>query len=399
MTMLSHVDMRYAGARDETIKIFPADSVDAEYFYSEFIARRQPVVLRSSNAEFLAEAFSNEALAAAAGNEPVQVEDRRVAEFGSTDVGKRKYVKFADDFLACLKDGHFYLTTQDIPECNGIPEDFAPPLVRRFLDAGLVPFALPIAGKLIPDQINCWMGFASKTASSSGFHHDFHDNLYFVVRGQKTFKILSPDWILKGVQTHGSQSSMVIVHPNGVISYEGDEFREDGASKQEVLQWRATKDLAAAEELEEVLLDYALRKPILKTTAPPSFCLDRHAPVNAQQVVLSPGDILYLPAGYFHEVLSLNGPDNSGHLVFNYWYHPPTFGAPADSPYTDNFWAARMELIRKGIERREAKALASLDSKRKRRFSRIAWMVKPRPLSAFFSRKSIKKFLFRKSIK
>jgi Cupin-like domain len=39
------------------------------------------------------------------------------------------------------------------------------------------------------------------------------------------------------------------------------------------------------------------------------------------------GEMLYMPAGWFHEVTSQNrsqrGGDDGGHLALNYWFHPP----------------------------------------------------------------------------
>jgi len=54
--------------------------------------------------------------------------------------------------------------------------------------------------------------------------------------------------------------------------------------------------------------------------------------------------MLYLPAGWFHEVTSFNSstePDFSGHLAFNYWLSPPTtkdFGVPYDNEYWVEWW-------------------------------------------------------------
>ncbi|CAM9816235.1 unnamed protein product, partial [Choristocarpus tenellus] len=58
------------------------------------------------------------------------------------------------------------------------------------------------------------------------------------------------------------------------------------------------------------------------------------------EVVVSAGQMLYLPAGWFHEVTSLGSEE--GHMAFNYWFHPPDAvgeGGSFDSPYTSDFWA------------------------------------------------------------
>ena len=74
------------------------------------------------------------------------------------------------------------------------------------------------------------------------------------------------------------------------------------------------------------------------------------------------GEMLYLPAGWFHEVTSYstnvnanmmdgtsgdnnNDDDNfGGHMAFNYWFHPPDnlFDSEENgfaSPYKSKFWA------------------------------------------------------------
>ena len=55
------------------------------------------------------------------------------------------------------------------------------------------------------------------------------------------------------------------------------------------------------------------------------------------EVVLNAGDMLFLPAGWFHEVLSETTEENNGHMAFNYWFHPPD-GATFEKPYASEFW-------------------------------------------------------------
>lgn len=57
---------------------------------------------------------------------------------------------------------------------------------------------------------------------------------------------------------------------------------------------------------------------------------------------VSAGEMLYLPAGWFHEVTSVGGPEAGGHLALNYWMHPPDnlHASPSDSPYVHLLWPA-----------------------------------------------------------
>jgi hypothetical protein len=72
-------------------------------------------------------------------------------------------------------------------------------------------------------------------------------------------------------------------------------------------------------------------------------------------VELCSGQMLYLPAGWFHEVTSRGVPGKPLHMAFNYWFHPPTALQPGSStrPYTSMFWprewAARSEATPMGV--------------------------------------------------
>lgn len=62
------------------------------------------------------------------------------------------------------------------------------------------------------------------------------------------------------------------------------------------------------------------------------------------------GEMLYLPAGWFHEVTShgaalagdgVNSSPSGLHMAFNYWFHPPSSCGPDDftRPYGESgFW-------------------------------------------------------------
>ena len=53
---------------------------------------------------------------------------------------------------------------------------------------------------------------------------------------------------------------------------------------------------------------------------------------------LRAGEMLFLPAGWWHEVVSLNDEGGASHLAVNYWFHPPSAGGTALKPYADGFW-------------------------------------------------------------
>jgi hypothetical protein len=85
------------------------------------------------------------------------------------------------------------------------------------------PLRPPLLASLPPSSINFWMG-SSPDGSSSNLHHDFHANLYTLLRGTKTFT-LSPPSSAGKLYTHGRPT---LVHPNGLINYAGTPTRSDG---------------------------------------------------------------------------------------------------------------------------------------------------------------------------
>ncbi|KAF9652069.1 Clavaminate synthase-like protein [Thelephora ganbajun] len=85
-------------------------------------------------------------------------------------------------------------------------------------------------------------------------------------------------------------------------------------------------------------------------------------------VDIDPGEMLYLPASWWHEVTS-SSPDNSKsnvHMAFNYWFYPPDGLKTFDEPYQDDIvWGylrGRANGMANGVEKAPELSL----SKRKR---------------------------------
>lgn len=57
---------------------------------------------------------------------------------------------------------------------------------------------------------------------------------------------------------------------------------------------------------------------------------------------VSEGEMLYLPASWFHEVTSVS--TDGYHMAFNFWLQPPT-GTKFDQPYADDFWPKQWDLV------------------------------------------------------
>lgn len=65
------------------------------------------------------------------------------------------------------------------------------------------------------------------------------------------------------------------------------------------------------------------------------------------EVTIQAGQMLYLPAGWFHEVTSYSVGAQDTHVAVNYWFHPPDnlTSTPNAScgrrfPYSSDYWPA-----------------------------------------------------------
>ena len=142
----------------------------------------------------------------------VEVRGAGTEAFGK---GRKRKGTFEEVLRAAQQgDDSLYMTTQRAEmEADGYPAVLAPPLTALQRDLPLVPALL---GNLVPQTVNVWMGCAP-TGASSGLHHDFHDNLYVLLRGRKRFRLWPPTQAAR-MCTHGKLQR---IHPNGRIVYEG----------------------------------------------------------------------------------------------------------------------------------------------------------------------------------
>ena len=462
----------------------PAAETSPRRLYEEYISKRRPVVLTGGLAntpwaragETWTDAFL---LAHPEGETRVRVETRAGTN-ESFGVGTYETMRFRD-FVARFAKGDetVYLTASPASvDAHGRPEVASAPasfLVGEDRPAR-VPFRPGLAGNLVPANVNLWLGAAGNVTvsgdsaaartPSSGLHHDHHDNLYVLLRGEKWVELYAPD-AAEAMYTTGAVRR---VHANGRIDYEETGARaEDGddgslrrrvashavrLAEAEVERAQAAVDAGTpgaetALERAETALDAAMdatmgdddgddafepagrddfddvrdsdldasdasdasdesERFLNDTDAdgrdgrdgrdgtsaieedhgevadgretdpdPPSFsrvsrASEHDADVFARrfplfgaaratrrmETAVRAGEILYLPAGWFHEVRSCNARGKN-HAALNYWFHPPATGAPFEQPYGskqdlwERDWAAWEEMTREGRDRAE----------------------------------------------
>jgi len=370
------------------------DSINPETFYTEYIKQRRPVVLkgRLSDVTQIEQWKDINYLNTKVGDQQVSVE-KRIGTDSSFGKGNEVEMSFSK-FLNLIKDGDdkHYLTTQDVhADDDGRPELMSPLMQGLQQDFPLRP---TLMGNLIPQNINMWLG-NNKEGASSGLHHDYHDNLYIVLKGRKRFRLYSPIDTDK-MYTRGE---LLKVHSNGRINYKGEETTAYGAdlhsdaaalaarqkNKAEKMlseaecaleqgKLGAQEQVEEAEELLELAMDAVLEAEMadaededeLDGNEYESFgerVVDRTVknPNNFSKVdadllndderlkesypdifkanvafcTVESGSMLFLPASWFHEVTSFG--TSEGHLAMNYWFHPPD-GESFNSPYSSDFW-------------------------------------------------------------
>ena len=439
-----------------SIDTVPA-TIDVEEFFSRFIAQRKPVMIKGllTDKEWKGHRWTNKYLKNEAGKADVIVEQRGPKEDATFGLMAPKVSMTYGEFIDSIMNDNdrLYLTTQDLERFEDDLDDFempksvfAQPLKSLADDFPLQPRLL---GSLIPYQLSLWQGLA-KDGSSSGLHHDYHDNLYMLLRGRKRFRLFAPSAV-PHMKTAGIPAR---VHSNGLIVYRNKPddstvvVRADGVPMSFLIRQRkdeAEVELIEAEEALDDLLssdipeqqktaerqrleskleecearidaamddmlvygcpgtshsDYdsdedgepeakksksetseSSSQPIAPSVKMPDHFCDLTIPTHSDNAdimftahphlrqvgcivcELHAGDMLYLPASWFHEVTSysddnppkpsesgdenLKCSEDKGHLALNYWMYPPD-GDSFSAPYRDNFWSRRWDTIKDG---------------------------------------------------
>ncbi|CAJ1956551.1 unnamed protein product [Cylindrotheca closterium] len=249
---------RYSGwtvpSNSHILETVDIDTITPESFYRDYVRLRKPVVIRGSlqkvaDAPNLDNWKSVDYLRTKAGDSTVVVEQRS-SEKDSFGKGNEKSMAFGELLELIAKgDAMHYLTTQDVEANEDGRPDLMAPFMKRFQDD--FPLRPILMGNLVPQNINVWMGNNSDGASS-GLHHDYHDNLYLVLKGKKRFRLFSP----MDTEKMYTRGKLLQVHENGRINYEGDETTAYGADlKSDAAATAAMRKESAESMLAQAELD------------------------------------------------------------------------------------------------------------------------------------------------
>lgn len=420
-------------AREKAVAVEPP-TIDAARMWSEYVRARQPVVLDGllDDDAWKGASWDLDTLKAHAGDAVIMVEPVHPTEgvFGTaTPRVKMTFAEYIDKLRDPAQRGKYYLTTQyDLDEEEEQEDEDAGPVLDPLFPSpthklrGEFPAHPRILGELVLQQCNLWLG-NSAAGTTSGLHHDFHDNLYLLLRGQKRFVLFPPS---AHAHLH-VRGDVTAVHKNGLIVYGDGDIRADGLTELDAAHWRVAarahalhnpsakrpkgresvreayekakatyREMARGEEDEEEGEEEEPEEPgevgedwddedgagvdgedILlalesqERREPDSFSLIKphvlHAHFGLEQasgahkgespgpgegcpaplvVELRAGQMLYLPASWFHEVTST--ADDTAHIAFNYWMHPPD---GTEHAYTDTeVWDAHRRAVNNALE-------------------------------------------------
>ncbi|GME94961.1 unnamed protein product [Ambrosiozyma monospora] len=214
----------------------------------------------------------------------------------------------------------------------------------------------------------------SLNSTSTGLHHDHADNLYLPISGEKRFTLFSPEQAIN-LYTVGKLNRLF---DTGIIDYVKDHetapfwksVRNDGAILKEVERWELLKqngevdeskfnDTDSIDEAEAFASNGEKKDPPSFSKIPPSLIhldeiKDEELLKKMKQLIiekypnllkatstsvhLKPRQLLYLPAGWFHEVTSYGNLKDHVHTAVNYWFAPPNKLDDYENPYQDSYW-------------------------------------------------------------
>jgi mannose-6-phosphate isomerase-like protein (cupin superfamily) len=217
-------------------------SVSPKQFFEKYISTRTPVIFNSqlSDPTWKADQWSNQYFRSKVPEDELLKIEFRNNSTETYGKGNEMHMNF-HTFLNKLesKEENLYLTTQELEyDEEGQPYIMTAPILFLKDDFPIVP---RLFQNLIIANINLWYGQSSQE-TTSGLHHDYHDNLYIILKGEKTITLYSPNEA-PNLYTVGNLAK---IHPNGRINYEEGLTHADGRDL------KADKAFQASLKLEEI---------------------------------------------------------------------------------------------------------------------------------------------------
>ena len=309
-TFNNNYDGYYLKNKNEVIDNIDLNEITPRDFFEKYVIKRKPVIFNTTiKGKF--NKWNNNYLKKIIGNEIVYAEIKN----GIYSRGDIENMRF-NDFINYIENGNnkYYLNVQP----NKKNEKYLiSPLLKKLYKLNELPIIPPILGNIIPVQINIWMG-ANNTKSK--LHHDYHDNLYIVIKGKKIIKLYSPNDAYN-LHTKGCISK---INKNGLIEYNNLIGEHNHFSKIDIDNKKS-----------EVYKRY-------------------NKFINAKETIceINEGEMIFIPCGWFHQVTSLNNAlTNENHIAISYWCHSPdllnkeSFDYPYNNKYLNYYFNNQLKNI------------------------------------------------------
>lgn len=285
-----------------------------------------------------------------------QVDTTACGQFGVGLHVQRRQLKFKELMLNHFADENmsYYLNIQEPTSGHG---PFRTPLHKLVNDIN--PYNNSFFDVFMENitNIHLWKGESlfPEQITTSRLHRDATDNLYFLLQGRKQFTLWSPNFV----------GYMKTIGPSYGVNKDGLEYQFNINSFKQFLLQRLHAENRTLEQIysyinqegvivvDEKDLNYQILKELLTkdvnyltddlhfsmlSTNPGSTlwdskqcydvvdgdadvlaCEHENLPTPSAIIDLQPGDLLFLPTGWFHQVKSFAGP----HTAVNYWWKPP----------------------------------------------------------------------------
>jgi len=283
----------------------PKSTAEMLGFYRDFVHKNTPCIIRGLEVTEWNKDWTFEQLCKVRGNTPVRINatptgrgDAVIAMEGEMKVFVKPEERTMQlsDFIGWLTtertEGHndddctvLYLSAQN----DSLRDEFSD-LIRE----GFAPPSLPLGDALFgkrADAVNLWIG--DDRAVSSMHRDTTYENLYCVLRGQKVFHLLPPCC---------APFLRELPHPNAQYRFDGTEWHvdleenDDAPSEGGMTPW--------------IEIDVADPLNAMRTCPEFAFVADL-----VQRVEVNEGEVLFLPAGWFHRVTQSRPT-----VAVNYWY-------------------------------------------------------------------------------
>jgi len=131
----------------------------------------------------------------------------------------------------------------------------------------------------------------------------------------------------------------------------------DGKQQPETEEGPDDEEPSSFSHIPTAVLHKHLNLPTTAVVPPSASSLELTKLSTPFVINLNPGEMLYLPASWWHEVTSSSTDPSKDHvhMAFNYWFYPPDGLKKFEEPYADDIIWGHLRSILKGTDKANEK--------------------------------------------